>query len=383
MGGTTTGLPEKIGRDPHRKRQGLVRRSWVTMKNMKDKVGKYRQERKIKKQTKKKVVEEEATRRAKEELKQREKEAEIEQKATVSGVEEINRDYRPKLDVEIKTAIIRSQRRPPRTDPAQMDFADIIRDHRFLEAIRKGSLEIQTPEGREVKVEIKTPAERADSRYAEEEMVERRRKLAMRLEKWGGLDDKTFTTHELDIIYATAVGQAGLWNDSTWPEDKPSPPKAFFKFLDNVAHKKQAEIQRGEFIGHVIKDLCTSPTTISGHDVRIDSFLMDSRLGEEYIKNESEKAFTTATDMFGMFAKDILTTPTSEFVESNGSKLEVPGVGYEKITDEMISAKRKEMMEARGKADEAKMRKAQKTVENAINAETAAKNRYQEIAEKV
>lgn len=288
-----------------------------------------------------------------------EKEAGEQQDKEKAGVtDEIHGEDLKIFNDELEAALILGQRRTGEKRSSEMDFIDVIRDEKFLQAMAKRR--------------ILTPLEADNTDYADGIMRKRREELVQAIREKSLTD---LREDDLDIIYTTALGDDRLWNENTWYKDKPTPSEAFFAFLENTALGRQPH-ERGTFIGHVLCDL-KQTTSFTSPEVTARKPLIDSQIVDEYIDETVGKQIRETISDFKGHVLEILITPTSEMC------LGAPGFGLSKIEDEAVAAKEAEEAKAWQEVEQARSEEDRKAVEITRALESAARSEYNKVSDMV
>lgn len=293
-------------------------------------------------------------------------------------------------------------------------------DHAFKEALRRGQKKSKAKKKEEditsdmaIRIAVcrkefreavlagtaATPMEDISDAY-EENMWPVRVRLAAKL-KSGRIDD--LSKQELDIIYSTMLGmkyeetrvernarrgtgaptpQKLFWNDESWPESNgPTPPQAFFMFLETVAKRTHAG-NEAVFISQVILGLKhygrddETPFTTEQKNVLTGDPIADPELMSDYILEKTAEPFEGTAREFKKLVYGVLTTPATEL----HPELETPGFGYAKLVVTPLVKNLAVAVQAEQKALRAHSR-AEKALEQARSDQDGSEEKKAELTE--
>ncbi len=196
--------------------------------------------------------------------------------------------------------------------------------------------------------QLPTPLEEASPKY-KEQMVKVRKRLAGMLEK---RTVEELSADDLDILYVTLIGLkttniGEFWG--RWGADCPSPPEAFFAFLENVA-KTESQGKEGEYIGSVLKQLSERKSLTTDAKLRVQRGLIDPNYVDTYLEQKSNEPIERTVDEFRKVVREIMQTPSNEIHAETG----VPGLGLEQISKETVEQAAEPVNQLAPKVEEAK-----------------------------
>lgn len=230
-------------------------------------------------------------------------------------------EYVVKLRNELIDAITKGQSRTQVLAPDMM-IRQVVCHDKFIDAIENR--------------QVRTPIEEVNNEYSMD-MVPRRKKLAEQLRMAKANSEYTIsrlTTHDLDVIIVTMLGNTEIWKKETdWPAELPKPPEAFFRFLESVAMRKSAG-NEGHYIGHVLKALATMRTFTGATMKATTKELVDVAHINGYLHRKSAESIDMVVAEFQHRLEAALSTPTDQMELETG----VPGLGLVQRYNEAVRA---------------------------------------------
>jgi hypothetical protein len=217
--------------------------------------------------------------------------------------------------------------------------------------------------------QLPTPLEEASPKY-KEQMVKVRERLAGMLKR---RTVEEISADDLDIIYVSLIGlksvmvrgeTAEFWGG--WNAECPSPPEAFFAFLENVA-KTENQGKEGEYIGSILKQLSERKSLTTDAKLRVQRALVDPNYVDTYLEQKSNEPIERTVDEFRTVVHEIMQTPSNEIHVETG----VPGLGLEQVSKEAVEQAAEPVNQLKPKVEE-----AQATLQ-------AAKQKRAEAAERI
>lgn len=223
---------------------------------------------------------------------------------------------------------------------------DVFCNPNFIAAIRDRAIG---------NVAIATPLERLDEEY-EKDMAKRRAMLVSEL-SLASQNPRHLVgapnTHDLDIIFTTMLGDTRLWDDmdpEQWsPDGKPKPPQAFFMFLERVAQEERhGEMQRGRFIGNVLKDLSVRRTFTKSPKEPVQT-LVDTDYIDIYLDEESAPPIEWAAEAFNTLVLEMMETKSDQM----HPVLLMSGLGYRERYQANLAPKEQKVADVKIEVEEA------------------------------
>jgi len=223
--------------------------------------------------------------------------------------------------------------------------------------------------------QLPTPLEEVSPKY-KEQMVKVRERLAKMLRE---RTVEELSADDLDILYVSLIGlksvmvrggKAEFWGG--WEADCPSPPEAFFAFLENVA-KTESQGTEGEYIGSVLKQLAERKSLTTDAKLKVNRALVDPNYVDTYLEQKSNEPIERTVDEFRGIVQEVMETPSNKIHEETG----VPGLGLEKVSKAEVEA-----AEGPVRDKEPELRQAQAVLQAAEQKRADAKERIDQAREK-
>ena len=223
--------------------------------------------------------------------------------------------------------------------------------------------------------QLPTPLEEVSPKY-KEQMVAVRERLARMLKE---RTVEELSADDLDILYVSLIGlksvmvrgeKAEFWGG--WEADCPSPPEAFFAFLENVA-KTESQGTEGEYIGSVLKQLAERKSLTTDTKLKVKRALVDPNYVDTYLEQKSNEPIERTVDEFRGIMQEIMQTPSNKIHEETG----VPGLGLEKVSKKKVEDAKEPVSDL-----EPELMQAQAVLQAALQKRADAKERIDQAREK-